>query len=189
MRLPPLVSPPRLPELPESGGLRRCYTCGQTADGTWDDGSPRWHHGHDPLTGQRWTMQPRRGRVGQLRTCPACGAEHAVGTTCGPVAGSDIDASNDPGTGMDLLEAAVAVFGDDVERVITVIDPADRPGRSVDRCAISERSAKSPDHGRPSRGHRLRDKREKREKGVFDPRLVLLFGVDVDRSDPTGTPA
>ena len=164
-------SPPELPERREPGGRRRCYTCGQVADGTWDDGSPRWHHGHDPVTGQRWTMPPRRARVGQLRTCPVCAAEHAVGTTCGPLVGSDIDASDRPGAGIDLLAAALAVFGDDVERVITVIDPS------------------GTDHGRPSRGHRLRDKREKREKGVLDPGLIPLFGEDVDGSDPPGTPA
>jgi len=182
------LSPSELPERRESGDRRRCYTCGQAADGTWDDGSPRWHHGHDPLTGQRWTM-PRRGRVGQLRTCPACGAEHAVGTTCRPAAGPGSRASDQSGAGIDLLEAALAVFGDDVEQVITVNDPADRPIRTDDQCALSERSAKSSDPGRPSRGHRLRDKREKREKAVFDPGLIPLFGVDVDGSDPPGTPA
>ena len=103
--------------------------------------------------------------------------------------GPGIPVAGQPGAGIDLLEAALAVFGDDVEQVITVIDPADRPIRTDDRCAISERSAQSPDHGRPSRGHRLREKREKREKGVFDPGLIPLFGVDVDGSDPPGTPA
>jgi hypothetical protein len=34
-------SPPELPERRVPGGRRRCYTCGQVADGTWDDGSPR----------------------------------------------------------------------------------------------------------------------------------------------------
>ena len=183
------LAPPELPEPHESVGRRRCYTCGQAADGTWDDGSPRWHHGHDALTGQRWTMRPRRGRVGWLRTCPACAAEHAAGTTCGPAAGPGSRASDQPGAGIDLLEAALAVFGDDVEQVITVIDPADRPIRTDDQCASSERSAKSPDHSRPSRGHRLREKREKREKGVVDPGLIPLFGMDVDASDPTRTPA
>ena len=81
------------------------------------------------------------------------------------------------------------VFGDDIERVITVIDPADPRGPSVDRCAISARSAKSPDHGRHPRGDRLREKREKREKGVLDTEPIPLFGEDVDGSDPSGTPA
>jgi hypothetical protein len=173
----------------EPGGHRRCYTCGQAADSTWDDGSPRWRHGHDPLTGQRWTMQPRRAPVGRLRTCPACAAEHAVDTTCGPVAGSGIKASDQADAGIDLLEAALAVFGDDVEQVSAVIDRADRPDRSNDWCAISERSAISPDHGRHPRGQRLRDKREKGEKGVVRAELIPLFDEGIDGSSPPGTPA
>jgi hypothetical protein len=183
------LSPAELATRREPGGQRRCYTCGQAADSTWDDGSPRWRHGHDPLTGQRWTMQPRRAPVGRLLTCRACAAEHAAGTDCGPVAGSCIDASDRPGAGIDLLQAALVVFGDDVEGVSTVIDPADRPDRSNDWCAISERSAKSPGQSRGLRGHRPRDKREKREKGALDPELIPLFGEEVDGSSSPGTPA
>jgi hypothetical protein len=183
------LSRPERPERREAGSRRRCHTCGQAADGTWDDGSPRWHHGHDPLTGQRWTMPPRGSRVGQLRTCPACGAEHAAGTTCGPAAGPVLPVADQPAPGIDLVEAALAIFGDDIERVITVIDSTDPPGRSVDRCAISARSAKSPDSRCRPRGRSLRDKREKREKGVLDAGLIPLLAEDVDGSDPSGTQA
>lgn len=69
---------------------RRCFTCGEPATGSFDDGSPRWHHGHDRVTGVRWTVPVRLARIGRVRTCPACGSDHAVGTTCAAPTGCDI---------------------------------------------------------------------------------------------------
>jgi hypothetical protein len=84
-------------------GSRRCFTCGQLADGSYEDGSPRYLHGHDLATGERWTRPHGSLRLGDLRRCPSCAKEHAVGTTCAPA--------------VDLVAAALAVFGDDVMKV------------------------------------------------------------------------
>jgi hypothetical protein len=80
----PLSSLSSLFAQPRSMARSRCWTCGEPATGTWDDGSPRFDHGHDRSTGVRW-VHPRSRvvRLGTVRTCPACATEHAVGTTCG----------------------------------------------------------------------------------------------------------
>jgi hypothetical protein len=45
----------------------------------FDDGSPRYDHGHDALTGETWWAS---SDVASVRRCPACSHEHPVGTTC-----------------------------------------------------------------------------------------------------------
>lgn len=37
----------RIPRIP-------CFTCGLSPTDTYDDGSPRYDHGHDPVTGETW---------------------------------------------------------------------------------------------------------------------------------------
>jgi hypothetical protein len=72
-----------LPAHPGVRSRRRCWTCGESAIGSWDDGSPRFDHGHDAVTGITWRRpRSRRAFVGSVRTCPACVTEHPVGTTC-----------------------------------------------------------------------------------------------------------
>jgi hypothetical protein len=58
-----------------------CATCGLSPTDTYHDGSPRYDHGHDPLTGETW-WAPRDAGVASVRRCPACRHEHPVGTTC-----------------------------------------------------------------------------------------------------------
>ena len=95
-----VLSLPALLARPSSGARRRCWTCGAPATGTWDDGSPRFDHGHDAVTGITWTViRSRRVAVGRVRTCPGCAIGHAVGTTCdAPVHGAE-SAESTAGTG------------------------------------------------------------------------------------------
>jgi hypothetical protein len=100
---PPAVDPRVSIAIDPAAAARRCFTCGQLADGSYDDGSPRYLHGHDPLTGERWS-RPRGGlRLGDVRHGASCRKEHAVGMTCAPA--------------VDLVAAALAIFGDDVVKV------------------------------------------------------------------------
>ena len=46
---------------------------------TYEDGSPRYDHGHDPKNGQTWW---RERDEADTRRCPACHHEHPVLTTC-----------------------------------------------------------------------------------------------------------
>jgi hypothetical protein len=48
---------------------------------TFDDGSPRHDHFHDPVTGEIcWARDD--ATASSVRRCPACQHEHPVGTTC-----------------------------------------------------------------------------------------------------------
>jgi len=62
----------RIPRIP-------CATCGLSPTDTYEDGSPRYDHGHDPKTGEVWWAQ---AEVASVRRCPACSHEHPVLTTC-----------------------------------------------------------------------------------------------------------
>jgi hypothetical protein len=86
----PLPSPSSLLSHPNRVSLRRkrrrkriprvpCFTCGLSPTGTYEDGSPRYDHGHDPVTGETWWAP---SEVASARTCPACQHEHPAGTTC-----------------------------------------------------------------------------------------------------------
>jgi hypothetical protein len=100
---PPAEDPRVSIGIDPAAAARRCFTCGRLADGSYEDGSPRYLHGHDLVAGERWS-RPRGGlRLGDVRRCPSCTKEHAVGTTCGPA--------------VDLVAAALAIFGDDVLKV------------------------------------------------------------------------
>ncbi len=98
----PLRSLSALIAQPGRGARRGCWTCGASATGTWDDGSPRFDHGHDAVTGITWTHpRSRRVAVGRVRTCPGCGIDHAVGTTCdAPVHGAESAKSAESTTGL-----------------------------------------------------------------------------------------
>jgi hypothetical protein len=56
-----------------------CSTCGLMPTDIFSDGSPRYDHGHDRLTGETWWAS---SEVASSRRCPACAHEHPVGTTC-----------------------------------------------------------------------------------------------------------
>ena len=57
-----------------------CFTCSLSPTGTHKDGSPRYDHGHDTVTGEVWWRS--RHEQAAARLCPACHHEHPVPTTC-----------------------------------------------------------------------------------------------------------
>jgi hypothetical protein len=77
-----------------------CATCGLSPTGTYDDGSPRYDHGHDPLTGETWWAS---SDVASVRRCPACAHEHPVLTTCRRCEACQV---------LDLTAIATEVFAD-----------------------------------------------------------------------------
>lgn len=67
---------PSVPQVP-------CFTCGELPVGVYHDGSPRYDHGHDLVTGETWRHpRPQRASPGGERVCPSCHHRHPVGTTC-----------------------------------------------------------------------------------------------------------
>lgn len=78
--------------------------------------------------------------LGSMRRCPACGHDHAVGTTClaCPTCSRDLD----------LTDIARQVFADDLAEVETVLlaatdesaGPDTRPHREADGDALKESS-------------------------------------------------
>lgn len=83
----------RIPRIP-------CFTCGLSPIDTYDDGSPRYDHGHDPETGETWWAS---SDVASVRRCPACSHEHPVLTTC-----LDCGACQ----ALDLTAVAAEIFAD-----------------------------------------------------------------------------
>ena len=79
-----------------------CATCGLRPTDTFDDGSPRYDHGHDFATGETWWAATRTA-VATLRRCPACRHEHAAVSTCLECPGCRSG---------DLVRAAEEVFGE-----------------------------------------------------------------------------
>ena len=57
-----------------------CSTCGLMPTDIFADGSPRFAHGHDPVTGAVWWRTRQEDATARL--CPACRHEHPAGTTC-----------------------------------------------------------------------------------------------------------
>jgi hypothetical protein len=101
-----LLSRPRRVPTRRRDGRRRptpgvpCFTCGLSPTGTYEDGSPRYDHGHDPVTGETW-WAPKE--VASAHTCPACRHEHPAGTTCRQCEACQA---------LDLMPQAEEIFGD-----------------------------------------------------------------------------